>query len=551
MTDWPDEADRGAVAVEEIDGSFVPVREERILARKVGDEVVLIDETSGIVHALNPVGALVWECFDGDGDLRTLIDDLAENFQAPRAVVDDDVMNLVRTLGGLGLLAGVRPPTPEAVTPTGLSVGDKVTLRVPDLSGDAVDVPRAADHTLLVNWSPHCGFCVGATDALAELTDELTTHGTELVLMTTGDVATNRALLSEHGLRCTAVLGDALDEESDPFAGMGTPVAYVLDRDGRVEEDLAYGADVVVALARRLAGRKEDDGTGVKYAPAGAGGVCGPGASGKAATVWTPTETYEIGDYRVGVRADSAAAADLVRKALVAYGIEADDKTPANFSVKLGEPPTGSSRQLRMLLQGSTMVARSRSPRRVMTALANYLSALTREPGGGLVVSRNLAVVLDGQAVLLPPWSRNMLEQLQPRLARIGAALVDAPHALVDTSNGTLIVPAPTVELDASVLDLLDEPVSSRMELPPVAPGNYPVAVWAVWTPGAEAAEATPAQQLCGALVTVEPEGETGSLSAAADALEPMLDRVTVLSIDMNSWKAENLVRSISAALAR
>jgi hypothetical protein len=89
------------------------------------------------------------------------------------------------------------------------------------------------------------------------------------------------------------------------------------------------------------------------------------------------------------------------------------------------------------------------------------------------------------------------------------------------------------------------------MELPPVAPGNYPVAVWAVWTPGAEAAEATPAQQLCGALVTVEPEGETGSLSAAADALEPMLDRVTVLSIDMNSWKAENLVRSISAALAR
>jgi peroxiredoxin len=109
---------------------------------------------------------------------------------------------------------------------------------------------------LLVHWSPACGFCRQITAELAQLQADLRRRRTELVLVSYGDVESNRALLEEHGLDCVVLLQpDGATIEG--FARMGTPVAYLLDEKGRVAKPVAVGAGEVPALAEAAAGRRK------------------------------------------------------------------------------------------------------------------------------------------------------------------------------------------------------------------------------------------------------------------------------------------------------
>jgi len=74
---------------------------------EVGDQLVLVDGTSGRALALNPTASIVWRCLDGETPLATLIDDLDAAFGAPRDAIAADVVVLARNLGMLGLLDGV------------------------------------------------------------------------------------------------------------------------------------------------------------------------------------------------------------------------------------------------------------------------------------------------------------------------------------------------------------------------------------------------------------------------------------------------------------
>lgn len=74
-------------------------------------DAVLVDPPAGRAHALNPSGALVWQCLDGDETLQALIDDLADAFGADRATVAADVVALARDLARLGLLDGFAADT--------------------------------------------------------------------------------------------------------------------------------------------------------------------------------------------------------------------------------------------------------------------------------------------------------------------------------------------------------------------------------------------------------------------------------------------------------
>lgn len=71
---------------------------------------MLLDEATGVLHRLEPLGAIVWNCFDGSGTLAEIVDDLSGEFGAPRSQVGDDVLSLVGQLGELGLIDGVVAP---------------------------------------------------------------------------------------------------------------------------------------------------------------------------------------------------------------------------------------------------------------------------------------------------------------------------------------------------------------------------------------------------------------------------------------------------------
>jgi peroxiredoxin len=102
---------------------------------------------------------------------------------------------------------------------------------------------------LMVHWSAGCGFCDMIAPDLAEAVPQLRERNTELVLVTSGDPEANLTLAREHGLDCPMLLENQSDRV-EGFAGVGTPAAYLLDEEGRVERGLVVGADKVPDLLR-------------------------------------------------------------------------------------------------------------------------------------------------------------------------------------------------------------------------------------------------------------------------------------------------------------
>ncbi len=505
-----------------IDLDFVPRPRESVVTREMEGESVLLDQASGAVFRLDAVGTVVWSTFDGSADLGVLVKELADAFEADVDVVSRDVLDLTRTLAYVGLLAGIVPAGALAHDhdhgpPPGTAEGDELPrFRLPALDGTVVDLAELrGGPVLLVNWSPGCGYCVMIAAELHALRHDLTERGTSVLLVAAGDAESNRALLADLQVDLPVVLrAGAGDDFADPFPLMGTPAAYLLDADGRVAAPLASGAYQVPTLARVAAGRGPTPATvaapPARYAPGASDGMCGAGsgdAGGAKPRTWTPTVAYRVGDYHLGIRADTPAAADVVHRFLAAHLAGDDPNVPANFSVVLGADGGDGrkpARDLKLLLQASARVIRSRSSRRVLRGLASFLAAYLPGDDDRLLRTRSLALVVDGEAILLPPAVRLAVEQLQPRVARFGAQVVDEPSALVDPVRRELVVVEPALDLDLSALGELVEPPPSRSEPPPVSAGRYPLRAWAMWDSGIpDARQLTPAEALTQALSTL------------------------------------------------
>jgi peroxiredoxin len=183
--------------------------------------------------------AAVWvvlvQVIQQQGRILLRLDNLAEAHASPAAQVP--------------LIA---PPAEPVGLPVGVPIGD---FQLPDLAGRLVgpDTWRG-QRTLLIHWSTTCGFCELIAPGLAQLEAGLRAQRVALVLASYGDAETNRLLAEEYGLSCPILLQS--DTQPIPaFSQLGTPVAYVLDKTGRVAEPLVSGADPVLALAHRLAAR--------------------------------------------------------------------------------------------------------------------------------------------------------------------------------------------------------------------------------------------------------------------------------------------------------
>jgi peroxiredoxin len=145
--------------------------------------------------------------------------------------------------------------------PQGIPVGETFpSFRLPDPTGRTIGLDDyRGNRTVLVHWSPSCGFCDLIASELAALAPKLVEAKTNLLLISYGDVDSNLEFAERHGLEYPLLLADG-SESPAGFVGMGTPVAYVLDEVGRVAEPLAVGAGEVPALVRSEAeGRRRLD----------------------------------------------------------------------------------------------------------------------------------------------------------------------------------------------------------------------------------------------------------------------------------------------------
>jgi peroxiredoxin len=164
--------------------------------------------------------------------------------------------NLDRRLAHAGLVA--EPGTNSE--PTGLAVGTPVSSPpLPDLEGRQISLDDyRGQRLLLVHWNPECGFCELIAPDLAQLHADLRASNAQLILASVTGAEANRELASEHKLTCPILL---LTENSalfqNTFRDQGTPVAYLLDEEGKVAQPIASGCDEVLALARAVAAKQD------------------------------------------------------------------------------------------------------------------------------------------------------------------------------------------------------------------------------------------------------------------------------------------------------
>lgn len=141
--------------------------------------------------------------------------------------------------------------------PDGLAMGTALPgFELPDLDGRQVALKDLyGQPVLLIHWSARCGFCALMAPELAEMQDDLGRAGVRVLLVSGGEAEEERKLAREHGLECPILLQDRGGRGAGlpAFAHHGTPVAYLLDAEGKIAEPLAVGSQSVPALARRAA----------------------------------------------------------------------------------------------------------------------------------------------------------------------------------------------------------------------------------------------------------------------------------------------------------
>jgi hypothetical protein len=91
----------------DLDAAFVPRRAAATHTVEIDGDAIVLDEDLNRLHLLNATGTLVWACCDGTGTVAEIAADLAEATGVPPDEVLAGVLDLVRTLGAEGLLAGV------------------------------------------------------------------------------------------------------------------------------------------------------------------------------------------------------------------------------------------------------------------------------------------------------------------------------------------------------------------------------------------------------------------------------------------------------------
>jgi peroxiredoxin len=168
--------------------------------------------------------------------------------QQGRMLLRLDSMEGRLATGEQGVVRGVQ------IEPRGLGPGKPFdSFSLPDLTGRTVALDDFRGRgVLIVNWSPQCGFCEMIAPDLAGLQADLQKRDVQLLLVSSADADSNRKLMEDHGLECPVLL---LKEQAElkAFNGMGTPVAYLLDEQGRVAQAVAVGAKEVPELAREAA----------------------------------------------------------------------------------------------------------------------------------------------------------------------------------------------------------------------------------------------------------------------------------------------------------
>jgi thiol-disulfide isomerase/thioredoxin len=142
--------------------------------------------------------------------------------------------------------AGGHAAQPED-EPDGAKIGELAPqVRLPDLEGKETGLEDfKGEETLVLFWSPECGFCQEMLPDLKEWEAAPPESSPRLLVVSDGTVEENEAM----GLDAPIVLDNTYAVQ-EAFGGGGTPSAVLIDAEGRIASEVVVGASAVLELAR-------------------------------------------------------------------------------------------------------------------------------------------------------------------------------------------------------------------------------------------------------------------------------------------------------------
>jgi coenzyme PQQ synthesis protein D (PqqD) len=79
-------------------------RNDQVLWRRTGDGAILAHPGEDGFERLSPTGAAVWELLGSPTTVSSVVAELAEVFEAPRATIESDVTEIIEQYVGRGLV---------------------------------------------------------------------------------------------------------------------------------------------------------------------------------------------------------------------------------------------------------------------------------------------------------------------------------------------------------------------------------------------------------------------------------------------------------------
>jgi peroxiredoxin/uncharacterized membrane protein YphA (DoxX/SURF4 family) len=144
------------------------------------------------------------------------------------------------TLNGALPMAAPRPPA-------SLKIGEPAPdFGLPNLAGKTVKLSDfRGSPTLVLFWRPSCGFCARMLPDLKAWEANRSNGAPKLLVVSTDSVEDNKAM----GIRSPVVLEKGGMSVGPKFGAAGTPMAVLVDAQGKIASELAAGAPAVLALA--------------------------------------------------------------------------------------------------------------------------------------------------------------------------------------------------------------------------------------------------------------------------------------------------------------
>lgn len=158
-----------------------------------------------------------------------------------------------------------------------------------------------------------------------------------------------------------------------------------------------------------------------------------------------------------------------------AYLVDGHNPEP-NFSVRFEDPSQDDEgvRPFQILYKSDCQAIRTTHRSRVIGALRTSVARHAGE-GRGLFRLRQVMLLTDGRAILLPPDLLPRIEGIEDRLRDQGIEVLDPGFVRLDPDTGEAVMPEPALRLNDEALREV-----GLDALPAREPARYPVGHWAI-----------------------------------------------------------------------